>query len=134
MRIPSACAGALGAIPRRGIYDNMTTAVDKLGRGKQRQVNVRRFFTMIEVSVKQGTIWAVFESNNETLWVKVRTQIETYLTQLWRSGALAGARPEQAFYVSCGLGQTMTAQDIQQGRMMVEIGMAAVPPAEFIIL
>jgi phage tail sheath protein FI len=60
---------------------------------------------MIEVSVKQGTIWAVFEPNNETLWVKVRIQIETYLTQLWRSGALAGARPEQAFYVSCGLGR-----------------------------
>jgi phage tail sheath protein FI len=99
-----------------------------------RYVSVRRFFTMIEVSVKQGTIWAVFEPNNETLWVKLRAQIETYLTQIWRSGALAGARPEQAFYVSCGLGLSMTAQDIQQGRMMVEIGMAAVRPAEFIIL
>jgi hypothetical protein len=99
-----------------------------------RYVSVRRFFTMIEVSVKQGTAWAVFEPNNATLWAKVRTQIETYLTQQWRSSALAGAKPEQAFYVSCGLGQTMTAQDIQQGRMIVEIGMAAVRPAEFIIL
>ena len=95
---------------------------------------VRRFFTMIEVSVKKGTAWAVFEPNNATLWAKVRTQIETYLTQQWRSGALAGAKPEQAFYVSCGLGQTITAQDIQQGRMIVEIGMAAVRPAEFIII
>jgi phage tail sheath protein FI len=68
------------------------------------------------------------------LWVKLRTRIETYLTQLWRSGALAGTRPEQAFYVSCGPGPTMTTQDIQQGHMMVEIGMAAVCPAEFIIL
>lgn len=99
-----------------------------------RYVSVRRFFTMIEVSVKQGTAWVVFEPNDAALWVKVRTQIENYLTLQWRSGALAGAKPEQAFYVSCGLGQTMTALDIQQGRMIVETGMALVRPAEFIIL
>jgi phage tail sheath protein FI len=99
-----------------------------------RYVSVRRFFTMIEVAVKQGTAWAVFEPNDANLWVKVRAQIENYLTQQWRSGGLAGARPEQAFHVNCGLGQTMTTQDVQQGRMIVEIGMAVVRPAEFIIL
>ena len=99
-----------------------------------RYVSVRRFFTMIEVSVKQGTAWAVFEPNDAALWVKVRAQIENYLTQQWRSGALAGAKSEQALYVNCGLGQTMTALDIQQGRMIVEIGMAVVRPAEFIVL
>jgi hypothetical protein len=60
--------------------------------------------------------------------------LENYLTLLWRQGALAGAKPEQAFFVKCGLGQTMTAQDILEGRLIVEIGMAAVRPAEFIIL
>jgi len=99
-----------------------------------RYVSVRRFATMIEVSVKQGTIWAVFEANNATLWAMLRTQIETYLIEQWRLGALAGDRFEEAFYVRCGLGQTMTAQDIQQGRMIVEIGMAAMRPAEFIVL
>jgi phage tail sheath protein FI len=99
-----------------------------------RYVPVRRFVTMVEVSVKRGTGWAVFEPNNATLWAMLRTQIETYLIEQWRLGALAGDRSEQAFYVRCGLGQTMTAQDIQQGRMIVEIGMAAVRPAEFIVL
>jgi len=64
----------------------------------------------------------------------VRAMIENYLTQIWRDGALAGAKPEQAFFVKVGLGQTMTAQDILEGKMIVEIGMAAVRPAEFIIL
>jgi hypothetical protein len=98
-----------------------------------RYVSVRRFFTMIEVAVKQGTAWAVFEPNDDRLWIRLRAQIENYLTQQWRSGALAGSKPEQAFYVSCGLGQTMTARDIQQGRLIVEIGMAVVRPAEFTI-
>jgi hypothetical protein len=60
--------------------------------------------------------------------------IENYLTVLWRDGALAGAKPDQAFYVKVGLGQTMSAQDILDGKMIVEIGLAAVRPAEFIIL
>ena len=60
--------------------------------------------------------------------------IENYLTQKWREGALAGATPKDAFFVRCGLGKTMTAQDILEGRMIVEIGMAVVRPAEFIIL
>ncbi|MCK7559665.1 hypothetical protein MKQ70_33860 [Chitinophaga sedimenti] len=64
----------------------------------------------------------------------MRAMISNFLTNLWRQGALAGAKPEHAFYVACGIGTTMTAQDILEGRMNVEIGMAAVRPAEFIIL
>jgi phage tail sheath protein FI len=60
--------------------------------------------------------------------------IENFLTQQWKAGALAGAKPSQAFYVRVGLGSTMTAQDILEGRMIIEIGMAAVRPAEFIVL
>jgi phage tail sheath protein FI len=99
-----------------------------------RYVNVRRFFNMVEESVKKSTYWAVFEPNDANTWVKVRGMIENYLVQKWREGALAGATPKEAFFVRCGLGTTMTAQDILEGRMNVEIGMAVVRPAEFIIL
>jgi uncharacterized protein len=99
-----------------------------------RYVSVRRFFNMVEESVKKSTYWAVFEPNDANTWVKVRGMIESYLTQKWREGALAGATTKEAFFVRCGLGVTMSAQDILEGRMNVEIGMAVVRPAEFIIL
>jgi len=97
-------------------------------------VPVRRFFNMVEESVKKATSQFVFEPNDANTWVKVRAMIENFLTLQWRAGALAGAKAEDAFFVRVGLGQTMTAQDILEGRMNVEIGMAAVRPAEFIIL
>lgn len=99
-----------------------------------RYVPVRRFFNMVEESVKKSTYWAVFEPNNANTWIKIKSMIENYLTQKWRDGALAGAKPDEAFFVKVGLGTTMTAQDILEGRMNVEIGMAVVRPAEFIIL
>jgi uncharacterized protein len=99
-----------------------------------RYISVRRFFNMVEESIKKSTFWAVFEPNDANTWVKVRGMIENYLTQKWREGALAGATPKEAFFVKCGLGITMTSQDILEGRMNVEIGMAVVRPAEFIIL
>jgi phage tail sheath protein FI len=99
-----------------------------------RYVPVRRFFNMVEESVKKSTYWAVFEPNDANTWVKVRGMIENYLTQKWREGALAGATTKDAFFVRCSLGTTMNAQDILEGRMNVEIGMAAVRPAEFIVL
>lgn len=99
-----------------------------------RYVSVRRLFNMVEESVKKATEQFVFEPNDANTWIKVKAMISNYLTVLWRQGALAGAKPEHAFYVACGLGATMTAQDILEGKMNVEIGMAAVRPAEFIIL
>lgn len=99
-----------------------------------RYVNVRRFFNMVEESCKKATEPFVFESNDATTWIKVQGMIENFLTLLWRQGALQGAKPEQAFYVAVGLGKTMTSVDILEGRMIVEIGMAAVRPAEFIVL
>jgi uncharacterized protein len=99
-----------------------------------RYVPVRRFFNMVEESVKKATSQFVFEPNDANTWIKVRAMIENFLTLQWRAGALAGAKQEQAFYVRVGLGQTMTAQDILNGFMHVEIGMAVVRPAEFIIL
>lgn len=99
-----------------------------------RYVPVRRFFNMVEESVKKSTSWAVFEPNDATLWTKVKGMIENYLIQKWQEGALQGAKPEDAFFVQVGLGRTMTPQDILEGRLRVKIGMAVVRPAEFIIL
>lgn len=99
-----------------------------------RYISVRRFFNMVEESVKKASEQFVFEPNDANTWSKVRSMIKNYLTVLWRQGALAGATPEDAFFVAIGLGETMTALDILEGRMNVEIGMAAVRPAEFIIL
>ncbi len=99
-----------------------------------RYVSVRRFFNMVEESTKKATEPFVFEPNDANTWVKVQAMIENYLNTLWRIGALQGAKPEHAFYVAVGLGKTMTPLDILEGRMIVEIGMAVVRPAEFIIL
>ncbi len=99
-----------------------------------RYIPVRRLFNLIEESIQKATAFVVFESNNAITWLKVKSLIESYLEGLWRQGALAGNTPEQAFFVNIGLGKSMTTQDILEGRMIVEIGIAAVRPAEFIIL
>lgn len=99
-----------------------------------RYISVRRLFNLIEESVQKSTSFAVFESNDSTTWLKVKAMIDSYLYGLWQQGALAGSTPEQAFFVNVGLGKTMTSQDILEGRMNIEIGLAAVRPAEFIIL
>jgi hypothetical protein len=99
-----------------------------------RYISVRRFFIFVEESVKKATEQFVFEPNDANTWVKVQAMIENFLTVLWRQGALQGVKPEHAFYVAVGLGKTMTPLDILEGRMIIEIGMAAVRPAEFIIL
>jgi phage tail sheath protein FI len=99
-----------------------------------RYVSVRRFFNMVEESARKASEPFVFEPNDANTWIKVRAMIENFLILQWRAGALAGAKPEHAFYVKVGLGQTMTALDILEGRMIVEIGMAVVRPAEFIVL
>ena len=99
-----------------------------------RYIPVRRLFIMIEESAQKSTAFAVFEPNTAETWLKVRAMIESFLYGLWQQGALAGSKPEAAYFVHVGLGTTMTAQDILEGRMIVEIGIAAVRPAEFIIL
>jgi len=99
-----------------------------------RYVNVRRLFITIEESAKNATGFAVFEPNDATTWLKVKGMLEAYLYGLWERGALQGGRPEQAFSVNVGLGKTMTQQDILEGRLVVELSIAAVRPAEFITL
>ncbi|MCK9395305.1 MAG: phage tail sheath subtilisin-like domain-containing protein [Methylobacter sp.] len=99
-----------------------------------RYISVRRLFITIEESTRKASAFAVFEPNDATTWLKVKAMIESYLYSLWQQGALAGSKPESAYFVSVGLGKTMTAQDILEGRLIVTIGVAAVRPAEFIIL
>ncbi|MEB2782560.1 phage tail sheath subtilisin-like domain-containing protein [Algoriphagus sp. C2-6-M1] len=99
-----------------------------------RYIPVRRFYIFVEESVKKATEFVVFEPNDANTWLRVKTMIENFLSNLWRDGALAGSKPEEAFFVRIGLGKTMTPLDILEGRLIVEIGMAAVRPAEFIIL
>lgn len=97
-------------------------------------VPVRRFFNMAEESIKNACMSFVFEPNNANTWAKVKTMIENYLTIKWKQGGLLGLKAEQAFFVKIGLNQTMTALDVSEGRMIIEIGMATKRPAEFIIL
>lgn len=99
-----------------------------------RYISVRRFFLFAEESIKKAIEPFVFEANNENTWIRVRGLIENFLTQQWKAGALAGSTTDQAFFVQIGLGETMSAVDILEGRLIVVVGMAAVRPAEFIIL
>lgn len=99
-----------------------------------RYISVRRLFNMVEESVQKATGFAVFEPNTPFTWLKLKTMIESYLENLWKQGALFGESAAQAFFVNVGLGQTMTEDDINNGIMHIEIGLAAVRPAEFIVL
>ena len=99
-----------------------------------RYINVRRFYNFVEESVKKATQQFVFEPNDANTWVRVSTMIENFLINLWRQGALAGATPQDAFFVKVGLDITITRDDILNGIMNVEIGLAVTRPAEFIIL
>lgn len=96
-------------------------------------ISVRRLFDMVEKSIQNAMQRFVFETNDANTWVKAKAMIENYLNQLWMSGALAGSTPKQAYYVIVGK-ETTTDQDVLEGRMNIEIGMAAVRPAEFIVL
>lgn len=99
-----------------------------------RYIPVRRFFNMVEESVKKATVQFVFEPNDKNTWSRVKSMIDNFLVQQWKAGALMGTTPEEAFFVKVGLNETMNEVDIWEGRMNVEIGMAVVRPAEFIIL
>jgi phage tail sheath protein FI len=96
-------------------------------------VNVRRLFIFLEESLDQGTQWVVFEPNDERLWARVRQSISAFLTRVWRDGALMGTKAEEAFFVRCDR-TTMTQDDLDNGRLIVLIGVAPVKPAEFVII
>ncbi|MBC7627334.1 phage tail sheath C-terminal domain-containing protein [Ferruginibacter sp.] len=99
-----------------------------------RYISVRRFFIMVEESVNNATQQFVFEPNDENTWVRIKSMIQNYLTERWKEGALMGASVKEAFFVHVGLNLTMSEQDILEGRLIIQVGLAVVRPAEFIIL
>ncbi len=118
------------AFPGRGIrvWGARTLSSDPAWR----YLNVRRLFNFIEESVIEGTQWVVFEPNDMALWERVKRTINAFLVRVWRDGALFGATPQEAFYVKCD-GETNPAEVIDAGQLIVEIGIAPVKPAEFVI-
>lgn len=118
------------AFPGQGIliWGARTIASDPLWK----YVNVRRLFLFLEESIERATQWVVFEPNDQKLWARVRQTISQFLTGVWKDGALMGTTPEEAFFVKCD-STTMTQSDIDNGRLIVLIGVAPVKPAEFVI-
>ncbi|MEI8383899.1 MAG: phage tail sheath C-terminal domain-containing protein [Planctomycetota bacterium] len=95
-------------------------------------INVRRLFLYIEESIDEGTQWVVFEPNNEVTWGRVQRSISNFLMTIWRNGGLFGSKPEEAFFVRCDR-TTMSEDDIENGRLVCQIGVCPVRPAEFVI-
>ena len=99
-----------------------------------RYVSTRRLVSALDVQVRRATAFAVLEPQNPALWARVCEEGESVLQAWWRNGALHGVTVRDAFFVRCGLGRTMTQQDLDEGRLIVEVGLAVVRPAEFIIV
>lgn len=97
-----------------------------------RYLNVRRLFNYVEKSIERGTMWVVFEPNNPRLWARVRRDVTAFLTTIWRSGALFGASPAEAFYVKCDE-ELNPPESRDLGRLVIEVGLSPVKPAEFVI-
>ncbi|WP_316504840.1 phage tail sheath family protein [Nitrosopumilus sp.] len=118
------------SFPGRGpiVWGARTTSIDP----NWKYVNVRRLFLYVEKSSEQSTQWVVFEPNNERLWSRIKATISNFLTDVWKSGALMGTSTDQAFFVKCDR-TTMTQNDIDNGKLIVVIGIAPVKPAEFVI-
>lgn len=95
-------------------------------------INVRRLFNMVETTIMNGTQWVVFEPNDQKLWEGVKRTVNAFLRGLWRDGALFGTTPEQAFFVKCDA-ENNPPDSIDQGRLIIEVGIAPVKPAEFVI-
>jgi uncharacterized protein len=118
------------AFPGRGI--RVWGARTLSSNGSWRYINVRRLFIMVEASMEIGLSWVVFEPNDSTLWAKVRRDVTSFLRVIWRSGALFGNTPEAAFYVKCD--EEINPLEIRDlGQLIIEVGLAPVKPAEFVI-
>jgi hypothetical protein len=117
-------------LPNRGIrvWGARTLSSDP----EWKYVNIRRYFIYLEASIDRGTQWAVFEPNGEALWANVRTTVSDFLYNEWMNGALLGATPKEAFFVRCDR-STMTQNDLDNGRLVCQVGVAAIKPAEFVI-
>ncbi len=104
-----------------------------LSDSEWKYVNVRRLLAYIEESIQKGTRWVVFEPNDEPLWISLRRSVLDFLSSLWRAGALAGSKEDEAFFVRCDR-TTMTQHDIDRGRLVCEVGVSPLRPSEFFVL
>jgi hypothetical protein len=120
----------LRSMPGRGqrVWGARTTSSDP----EWKYINVRRYFLFLERSIDKSTQWAVFEPNGESLWSSIRISIEDFLYNEWVNGHLLGATPKHAYFVRCDR-STMTQNDLDNGRLICEVGVAALKPAEFVI-
>jgi phage tail sheath protein FI len=121
---------SLRSFPGRGnrVWGARTVSSDP----EWKYINLQRYFLYLEHSIDLGTQWAVFEPNNEHLWASVKQTVESFLFNEWKSGALLGAKPDEAYFVKCD-GTTMTQNDLDNGRLICIVGVAAIKPAEFVI-
>ncbi len=110
------------------VWGARTLSVDSLWK----YVSIRRLFTYLENSILKGTQWVIFEPNNQITWTKAIQTITEFLRTAWKNGVLQGAKPEEAFFVKCDR-TTMTQSDIDNGRILIVIGVAPTKPAEFIV-
>jgi phage tail sheath protein FI len=118
------------SFPARGI--RVWGARTLSSNGAWRYINIRRLFILVEASMDTGLSWVVFEPNDSTLWAKVRRDVTSFLRVIWRSGALFGNTPEEAFYVKCD--EEINPLEIRDmGQLIIEVGLAPVKPAEFVI-
>jgi phage tail sheath protein FI len=115
------------------VWGARTLADDYASASEFKYVPVRRLQLHVEASIERGLQWTVFEPNAEPLWAQVRLTIGDFLQNLWRSGALMGTAAREAWFVKCDA-TTMTRADIDNGRLVVEIGIAPLQPAEFVII
>lgn len=126
---------ALRDFPGNGplVWGARTLASTTTADPHHRYLAVRRLLDHVARSIGASLGAVVFESNDAGLWARVRVAVANFLDDLWRRGALQGSRPEEAYYVRCGHGQTMTDADLAEGRLVVEWGLSAMRPAEFMV-
>jgi phage tail sheath protein FI len=118
------------AFPGRGIriWGARTMSSDP----EWRYINVRRLFNYVSESIMEGTQWSVFEPNDQLLWMRLTASVRAFLLRTWRSGALFGATPDEAFYVKCDA-ETNPPEVVEAGQVVCEIGISPVKPAEFVV-
>jgi len=134
-RLNSAAVNAIRRFPGKGVlvWGARTIQGAEQGGSEWKYVPVRRLGLYVEHSIDRGTQWAVSEPNDESTWAKLRQQVTAFLTGLFRMGAFAGRTPAESYFVHCG-DDTMTQDDIDNGRLNIVIGIAPLKPAEFVIL
>jgi uncharacterized protein len=120
---------SIRAVPGKGIclWGAKTTSSDPLWK----YIHVRSLIIFLEKSILKGTEWIVFEPNGPPLWAQVKQAVQEFLTGVWQSGALVGATPQEAFFVKCDL-TVMTQEDLDNGRVLLLVGVAPIKPSEFI--